>query len=218
MEVTAESLRERYRSMNTEALADLYHAGGLTDLADRVLKDEITSRGLDWAQFTKPPSIELESKPIGEQLLWTSKLEQASIDERHPAMADQNQPAEKDLVGIKGWLLFYTILRWLGAAVLLSMQWRVIPDVAERSAGIFVLTLILVGLYFLSVVRRPITRYYHIGLNCLWAALFAVFSILTPSLQQWLSFAESSIWAVYWIRSKRVWETYCQDAGTVANS
>ncbi len=49
MEVTAESLHERYSSMNTEALADLY-AGGLTDLAVTVLEEVITSRGLDWAQ------------------------------------------------------------------------------------------------------------------------------------------------------------------------
>ena len=46
MKVTVESLHERYSSMNTEALADLYH-GELTDLAVNVLKEVITSRGLD---------------------------------------------------------------------------------------------------------------------------------------------------------------------------
>lgn len=68
MQVTAKSLRERYSSMNTEALADLYHAGGMTDLAVSVLKDEITSRGLDWAQFTKPSTTEPESEPASESL------------------------------------------------------------------------------------------------------------------------------------------------------
>ncbi len=54
MKVTAESLRERYDAMNTEALSDFYHEGELTDLAVGVLEEEITSRGLDWTEFITP--------------------------------------------------------------------------------------------------------------------------------------------------------------------
>ncbi len=188
MELTAKHLHERYSSMDTEELADIYHAGALTDLSVSVLKEVITSRGLDWAQFTNPPSIELESEPIG-------------------------------LVGVKGWLLFYAILRGLGSAVILSMQYREIPDVEERLTGIFVLIVVLVGLYLLSVVRRPVTRYYHIGINSLWAALFAGMAFVTPTPVIWLAnCVEVSIWAAYWIRSKRVRATYCQGAGTVTTS
>jgi hypothetical protein len=62
MQAKAESLHERYSAMNTEALADLYHEGELTYLAVSVLHDVITSRGLDWAQFTKPSTTEPESE------------------------------------------------------------------------------------------------------------------------------------------------------------
>jgi len=70
MEVTAESLRERYSSMNSEALADLYH-GGLTELAVSVLKEVITSRGLDWTEFITPLPTEPES--IADWELWKSE-------------------------------------------------------------------------------------------------------------------------------------------------
>ena len=216
MKVTDESLYERYDSLNTEALADLYHAGGLTDLGVNVLKEVIASRGLDWAQFTKPSPTEPESR--ADWSLWKSKFAQASIDEKRPTVADVGQPVGKDLVGIRGWLFFYTILRSLGVAVLFTMQWRFIPDVEERLAGIFVLTVVLVGLYLLIGVRKPITRYYHIGFNCFFTAIFAIFSILTPSPLQWFSCAESFIWVMFWIKSKRVRATYCQDSGTVVSS
>jgi hypothetical protein len=80
MKVTAASLHERYSSMNTEALADLYH-GGLTDLAVSVLKDVITSRGLDWAQFTKPESSTTEPEQGSDWSLWRSEPRQVVTDE-----------------------------------------------------------------------------------------------------------------------------------------
>ena len=78
MEVTSESLHERYSSMNTEALANLYHAGGMTDLAVSVLKDEITSRGLDWTEFITPLRTEPES--LSDWGLWKAKSTQGAID------------------------------------------------------------------------------------------------------------------------------------------
>ena len=79
MKPTAESLRERYDSMNTEALADLYH-GGLTDLAVNVLKEVITSRGLDWTDFTTSSPTEPES--IADWELWKSKSGRLPSDAR----------------------------------------------------------------------------------------------------------------------------------------
>ena len=75
MDVTAESLHERYDAMNTEALADLYHAGGMTDLAVSVLKDVITSRGLDWAEFITPSPTEPASGSLSNWELWKSQSE-----------------------------------------------------------------------------------------------------------------------------------------------
>ena len=54
MEVTAEQLRDRYGSSETEELAELYQAGGLTDLGITVLKEVIESRGMAWSDFAKP--------------------------------------------------------------------------------------------------------------------------------------------------------------------
>ena len=71
MKVKAESLHERYSSMDTEELADIYHAGGLTDLAVSVLKDVITSRGLDWIEFITPLPTEPES--FSDWELWKSE-------------------------------------------------------------------------------------------------------------------------------------------------
>ena len=220
MKVTAESLYERYSAMKTEALCDLYHESELTDLAVNVLKDVVTSRGLEWAEFTARPESESVATPNsdGDWSLWKSNLAQASIDEKSPTVADVGQPAGKDLVGIRGWLFFYTILRSLGAAVFFTTQWRFIPDVEERLAGILFLTAILVGLYLLIKVRKPITRNYHIGFNGFSTAILGIFAILTPSLPQWFGFAESLAWLMYWIRSKRVRATYCQDSGTAVSS
>ena len=131
-------------------------------------------------------------------------------------MTDADQTVESDLVSIKGWLLLYAILLALRTAFLLGMQWDDISDVTERLIGILALTVFLVALYLLIVVRRPITRYYHIGLNCFFAAIFAWMAILTLTLGPLATCAGHSIWAVYWIRSKRVRATYCQDAASVS--
>ena len=218
MKVTAESLFERYSAMNTEALRDLYHESELTDLAVNVLEDVVTSRGLEWAEFTARADTESVATSNSDEnwSLWKSKDVQASIDEKNPTVANVGQPVKSVLVGIEGWLFIYTILRSLGA-VLVGVQLRVFPDVEGRLAGAFSLTLILVGLYLLIKVRKPITRNYHIGFNGFFAAIFGIFAILTPSLPQWLAFAESFAWVMYWIRSQRVRATYCRASGTVVS-
>ncbi len=73
MDVTAESLHKRYSPMNTQALSDLYHESELTDLAVSVLKDVITSRGLDWTDFITPLPTEPES--LSDWELWKSQSE-----------------------------------------------------------------------------------------------------------------------------------------------
>ncbi len=80
MKVTVESLHKRYSSMNTEALADLYH-GELTDLAVNVLKEVITSRGLDWTEFTTHSNTEPESQSHADWSLWRFASGQAATEE-----------------------------------------------------------------------------------------------------------------------------------------
>ena len=78
MEVSTESLYERYSAMNTEALSDLYHKSELTDLAVSVLEKVITSRGLDWTEFITPLRTEPES--LSDWELWKAKSKQDAID------------------------------------------------------------------------------------------------------------------------------------------
>ena len=91
MDVTAESLHERYSAMNNEALADLYHAGGLTDLAVSVLKDVITSRGLDWTEFTALSPTEPASESLSEWELWKS---QSDPEKDWESRESQSEPRE----------------------------------------------------------------------------------------------------------------------------
>ena len=81
MKVTAESLYERYSSMNTEALSDLYHESELTDLAVNVLEDVVTSRGLDWTEFTTVSPNEPASESLSDWELWKPASKQVVTDE-----------------------------------------------------------------------------------------------------------------------------------------
>jgi len=219
MDVTTDSLHEHYSAMNNEALRDFYHESELTDLAINALRDVVTSRGLEWAEFSARPDRESVATPNSDDnwSLWKSKDAQASTDGQSPTAVNVGEAAKTDLVGIEGWLFFYAILRSLGA-VLLGLQLRVIPDVEGRSAGVFFLTAILVGLYLLIKVRKPITRNYHIGLNGFYTVIIGISAILVPSLpQQWLGFLEMLAWLMYWIRSQRVSATYCRASDTVVS-
>jgi len=129
-------------------------------------------------------------------------------------VTDADQPAEKSLIGIKGWLLLYAIVVGLQASSLLGKvmaQWRndVYLGVGDRLTTIFFFIAYLVSLYFLLEVRKPITRKYHIGLNGFWAATLALLAALTGDLDLWAGCGAMSIWAAYWIGSKRVRATYC---------
>ena len=110
MKVTAESLHKQYRSMTTEALTDLYN-GGLTDLAASVLKEVITSRGLDWAQFTKHSTTEPEPESLSDWSLWQRESGQMVTDEtrdepQHKAIGIENTEEFRAFVG-PNWADFY---------------------------------------------------------------------------------------------------------------
>ena len=130
-------------------------------------------------------------------------------------MTDADQSSEKDLVGIKGWLLFYVI----GPGILGTLWgvtdaiiWGISGHPAYRLIFSVLITANVLGLYLIFVVRKPITRTYHIWLNFIWAGytliyfiasgLAAFLIVLVPALL---------IWPIYWVRSKRVRATYCQD-------
>ncbi len=130
-------------------------------------------------------------------------------------MIDADHSVEKNLAGIKGWLLVYAIgpagFGILAALSEVAELWRYGGDDIEWLLGIVLLIIYSVGLYLLIAVRRPFTRLYHIGLTGVMAAALAVIAISTSDPVAAVAFAGMSVWSVYWLRSNRVRQTYCSD-------
>ena len=139
-------------------------------------------------------------------------------------MTDPDAPesTESDLVGIKGWLLFYVISSIFG--VLLSVSdptiWSGIAGPAERYFVGLTVTIQAIGVYLIFYVRKPLTRSYHIWLNLIYAGFiaFGIVGLDWPWPQGWGTVLAFLIWASYWIGSKRVRATYCQAINRAHNS
>jgi len=125
-------------------------------------------------------------------------------------VTDADQPAEKDLVGIEGWLLFYVIttitgILWVGL------------ETNVHSAELYSVGLLIIlnalGLYLIFKIRKPITQKYHIWLNLILAVFTALGSIQLDMPSGLPAVLVMLVWASYWIGSKRVRATYCQNAG-----
>ena len=131
-------------------------------------------------------------------------------------MSDSDQSLEKDLTGIRGWLLIYAIgpagFGVLAALAEVSELWRYGGDNFEWIVGIVFLLAYSVGLYMLIAVRNRFTRIYHIGLTGFMAAALAILAISTRDPIAAGSCAGMSVWMGYWTRSKRVRQTYCKNA------
>ncbi len=130
-------------------------------------------------------------------------------------MTDTEQTAESDLVGIKGWLLLYVI--WPGIiGTLQGVTLALIMGSSDFPAYLFVLPVLItanvIGLYLIFRVRKSITQTYHIWLNFILVGFWAFNAVESGGLALWASALGPSIWAAYWIRSKRVRATYCQNA------
>ena len=132
-------------------------------------------------------------------------------------MVDADQSVEKNLAGIKGWLLVYAIgpagIGVLAALVEVSELWRYGADALEYLLGIVFLIVYAVGLYLLIAVRKRFTRIYHMGLTGFMAAALAIVTISTRDPVAAVACAGMSVWSGYWLRSKRVRQTYCKNAG-----
>ena len=132
-------------------------------------------------------------------------------------MLDADQSVEKNLVGVKGWLLVYAIgpagIGVLAALVEVSELWRYGADALEYLLGIVFLIVYAVGLYLLIAVRKRFTRIYHMGLTGFMAAALAIVTISTRDPVAAVACAGMSVWSGYWLRSKRVRQTYCINAG-----
>ena len=131
-------------------------------------------------------------------------------------MIDTDQSVDKKRVRIRGWLLVYAIGP-AGFGVLAALDevaglWRYGGDDLEWLLGIVFLIVYSVGLYLLIAVRKRFTRVYHIGLTGLMAVALAAIAISTSDPVAALSCAGMSAWMGYWTRSKRVRQTYCDNA------
>ena len=135
-------------------------------------------------------------------------------------MPDAGKSAEKTLVGIKGWLLLYLIGPGFIGTALRIMD--VIVGGPPYDGGYLyfygmLLTATVVGLYLIIYVREKITQTFQIWLHIIWAGFWAYVSATLLSWPTgWGMVIGFSFWAAYWIGSKRVRATYCQDAGQIA--
>ncbi len=132
-------------------------------------------------------------------------------------MIDTDQSPEKNLAGIRGWLLVYAIGP-AGFGILAALDevadlWRYGGDDLEWLIGIVLLVVYSTGLYLLIAVRKRFTRAYHIGLTGFMAVALAAIAISTSDPVAAVSCAGMSVWMGYWTRSKRVRQTYCNNAG-----
>jgi len=130
-------------------------------------------------------------------------------------MTESVQPAEKDLVGIKGWLLFYVITTIIVYVIttIIGVLWVGTDPTTEAYSVGLVITPNALGLYLIFKIRKPITQTYHIWLNLILAGFSAFGSIQLDMPSGWPAVLVMLVWASYWIRSKRVRATYCQDTG-----
>jgi len=132
-------------------------------------------------------------------------------------MIDTDQSVDKNLARMRGWLLVYAIgpagIGIVAALAEMAELWRYGGDDLEWLLGILLLFVYSVGLYLLIAVRKRFTRVYHIGLTGFMAAALAIIAISTSDPVAAGSCAAMSVWTGYWIRSKRVRQTYCNNAG-----
>ncbi len=132
-------------------------------------------------------------------------------------MTDADQPAEKSLVGIKGWLLLYVIGPGILGTLLTVTDALNLTDSGGSHYFPIEISLAIatvIGLYLIFRVRKPITRTYHIWLNFIWAGYTAYYFVAvgTPEILLLMFAPLLLIWPIYWVRSKRVRATYCQNA------
>jgi hypothetical protein len=138
------------------------------------------------------------------------------MEKRNHSVADSDQSLEKDLTGVRGWLLLYAIGP-AGFGVIAALDqaaelWRYGGDELEWLIGIALFLAYSTGLYMLIAVRNRFTRVYHIGLTGFMAAALAVLAISTRDPVAAGSCVGMSVWVGYWTRSKRVRQTYCNNA------
>ena len=130
-------------------------------------------------------------------------------------MSDTNRSVDENLARIRGWLLVYAIgpagFGNLAAIAAVADLWRYGGDGLEWLIGVVLLIVYATGLYLLIAIRNRFTRFYHIGLTGFMAAALAIIAISTRDPIAAGSCAGMSIWMGYWMRSKRVRQTYCSD-------
>ena len=138
------------------------------------------------------------------------------MEKRIHSVTDSNQALEKDLTGVRGWLLIYAIgpagFGVFAALAQITDLWRYGGDELEWLIGIALFVAYATGMHMLIAVRNRFTRVYHIGLTGFMAAALAVLAVSTRDPVAGASCAGMSVWVGYWARSKRVRQTYCNNA------
>jgi hypothetical protein len=69
MDITPESLAEKFRLYSDEELLELFRSGDLTELAQTVARTELASRGIDPGPAAPPPEVEAEPVVEGDLVM-----------------------------------------------------------------------------------------------------------------------------------------------------
>jgi len=130
-------------------------------------------------------------------------------------MTDLDQLGKQDLVGIKGWLLFYVVSSIIGIlSLIFDAYFTGQPShVFYRIFMSIFLVALLVEMYLILQIRKPVTRSYVIWLNLIiaWLLIFSSIQVKTFS-RHLVETIVLLVWVGYWIGSKRVRATYCRES------
>ena len=115
--------------------------------------------------------------------------------------------------GVGGWLLFYALFPTAFGGIAFPIWSLLTGNGIEVPVNVaweaLLLILNAIGFFLIFFVRRPLTRYFHIGLNATIAIQYLAVGILDSNMRVvFAGLLVFAIWSGYWIRSKRVRETY----------
>ena len=157
MEATDKELRERYETLDTDELVDLYRNSDLTELAQSVLKETLGKRGVDSDAFQEQTTKIV--KPIN---LFISKEVTFSIDPKEHMVLNPSRGI-KSAVPEALYSIGITIVAVIGLLFIFAIFGKFMPGPTSEetisTVMAFLLLSSLVGTFF--IIKRKI--YFILG-------------------------------------------------------
>ena len=115
---------------------------------------------------------------------------------------------ELAIKGIGGWLLVYIAGPGIAGTIFLigtaQILWSALTGMDQLSLVAQIIANVL-GILLIFFLRRPLTRWFHVGFN----GAVAAYVLTGPRDAETIAlFMAALVWGVYWIRSERVQQTF----------